>query len=127
MALLSLKELALRYVVLINEHRDALLHLDRQFLIPEPRIDDPAYTCQAVLVLNAALHTASALDRLPPFMPRHYLYFKQKFAYAFLEDTQTDLQSLAVLDPVSHTLLSLSPCATSLPALARLLFAAVPE
>eukprot|EP00088_Acartia_fossae_P000160 TRINITY_DN10050_c0_g1_i1.p1 TRINITY_DN10050_c0_g1~~TRINITY_DN10050_c0_g1_i1.p1 ORF type:complete len:939 (+),score=261.73 TRINITY_DN10050_c0_g1_i1:63-2879(+) len=59
----------------------SLLHIHPFFDTPEPDIEDPAYLCNLVLVLNAAQHCPTLPPLLDQHTKRHHAYLKDTFPH----------------------------------------------
>jgi hypothetical protein len=73
----------------------SLLPCDRFYLIPEPRLDDLFYNAKAVVLLNALAVRPEMAPLLPPFLFKHFPFFRAKFGKAVPAFRRGDaLQSL---------------------------------
>ncbi|XP_061382651.1 integrator complex subunit 4 isoform X1 [Danaus plexippus] len=70
------QQMGIKHASLVLPLVPRLLAVHPFFDMPEPDVDDPAYMCVLILVLNAAQHCITMLPLLEDYTVKHYTYLR---------------------------------------------------
>lgn len=79
----SLCQLGARNAALVAEHASSyLIHVDRYFLVVEPKIEDYSYQARLLLILGALPSRPEMIRALPAFVKNHYHFARLRYPLA---------------------------------------------